>query len=229
MLEGRDISKYYYDRNSRSPFCVLNRCHISIREGEIVGLMGQSGCGKSTLARILLRLIPWDSGTIHFQGQDIRKLKGRELKAFRRQVQFISQRPENFFDPMMKLDRSLREPLRIHQMAYSPDRVEAVLEQVKLNKDILGRYPHQVSGGEAQRLSIARALLLEPRLLILDEPTSMLDISVQAQVLHILKDIQLDRGMSYLFISHDSSVIYWISDRVLVMKDGAVSEEALAT
>lgn len=225
MLEGMDVSKSYYDRNSRQRFCVLDQCSICINEAEIVGLMGKSGCGKSTLAKILLRLISPDSGTVQFQGQDVRRMKGEQLKAFRRNVQYISQRPENFFDPMMKLETSLMEPIKIHHINASSAAVEEVLALVKLNKEILSRYPHQVSGGEAQRLSIARALLLQPRYLILDEPTSMLDISVQAQVLHILKDIQRDRKLSYLFISHDSAILHWMSDRVLTMKDGVVLEE----
>lgn len=222
MLEGIDIDKLYYDRKSGNKFCVLNKCNIVIGDNEIVGLMGSSGCGKSTLARVLLRLIDCDGGIVRFGGIDITKLSNSKLLTFRKNVQFVSQRPENFFDPMLKLRTSILEPLKIFGLNYRNEMIEDVLESVKLNIKILERYPHQISGGEVQRLSIARALFLQPKILILDEPTSMLDISVQAQVLHILKDIQKERNLSYLFISHDSEVINWISDRVIVMKNGNI-------
>lgn len=220
MLKAKDICKYYWNRNTNSRLTVLDHCNLEIQAGEIVGLMGKSGCGKSTLARAILRLIPIDEGCIVFEGQDITKAKAAALKPFRQKVQLISQRPESFFDPMLKLGKSLREPLEVFKLTYGEDKIEELLETVKLNKTLLDRYPHQVSGGEIQRLSIARALLLEPKLLVLDEPTSMLDISVQAQILHLLKNIQQERKLAYLLITHDTQVAQWMCDRVQVIQNG---------
>lgn len=190
MLEAVEVSKKYWDRSSSRQYDVLQSCSLQIAAGEAVGLMGPSGCGKSTLARVLLRLLPTDSGRIIFQTQDVTQLSQKQLKPFRQQVQFISQRPESFFDPLLQLGASLREPLHIFDLPDSSEIIEAALATVKLSPALLDRYPHQVSGGEVQRLSIARALLLKPKLLILDEPTSMLDISVQAQILQLLKNIR---------------------------------------
>lgn len=220
MLRGEKICKYYTDRSSGKKVAALADCSLAIGSGEAVGLMGGSGSGKSTLARILLRLIPCDSGRILFEEQEITHLRNRDLLCFRRRVQLISQRPESFFDPLMTLAESLREPLEIYDLPYCREEIGEVLELVKLNISLLQRYPHQVSGGEIQRLSIARALLLQPQILILDEPTSMLDISVQAQILQLLKQIRRDRQLSYLLISHDAAVVRWMCDRTLLLRDG---------
>lgn len=222
MLKAENICKTYWDRSAKKEQVVLDNCSLEIASGQVVGLMGPSGCGKSTLARILLRLVPLTSGKIIFNGQDITHTSNNKLQDFRKKVQFISQRPESFFDPIITLGKSLMEPLKIFNLRYSDDEIQSVLELVKLNKALLTRYPHQVSGGEIQRLSIARALLLKPQLLILDEPTSMLDISVQAQILHLLKNIQHERNLSYLFIAHDKDVISWMCDEVLVMDAGVL-------
>ena len=210
MLEAVEVSKKYWDRSSGRQYDVLQSCSLQIAAGEAVGMMGPSGCGKSTLARVLLRLLPTDSGRIIFQTQDVTQLSQKQLKPFRQQVQFISQRPESFFDPLLKLGASLREPLQIFDLPDSSETIEAALATVKLSPALLDRYPHQVSGGEVQRLSIARALLLKPKLLILDEPTSMLDISVQAQILQLLKNIRQQEQMAFLFISHDKAVINYV-------------------
>ena len=222
MLKAENICKTYWERSAKKEQIVLDNCSLEIASGQVVGLMGPSGCGKSTLARILLRLVPPSSGKIIFNGQDITHTSNNKLQDFRKKVQFISQRPESFFDPIITLGKSLMEPLKIFNLRYSDDEIQSVLELVKLNKALLTRYPHQVSGGEIQRLSIARALLLKPQLLILDEPTSMLDISVQAQILHLLKNIQRERNLSYLFIAHDKDVINWMCDEVLVMDAGVL-------
>ena len=219
MLEAVEVSKKYWDRSSGRQYDVLQSCSLQIAAGEAVGLMGPSGCGKSTLARVLLRLLPTDSGRIIFQTQ----LSQKQLKPFRQQVQFISQRPESFFDPLLKLGASLREPLHIFDLPDSSEIIEAALATVKLSPALLDRYPHQVSGGEVQRLSIARALLLKPKLLILDEPTSMLDISVQAQILQLLKNIRRQEQMAFLFISHDKAVINYMCDRQLYMQEGRIT------
>ena len=222
MLRCENIVKSYLNRSSGKQVRVLDDCSLSIAPGEIVGLMGKSGCGKSTLARILLRLIPCDSGKILFENSDITRYGFRELKSFRRQVQLISQRPESFFDPIMTLGKSMREPLDICGIENPDASIAEMLELVKLNKSLLSRYPHQVSGGEIQRLSIARALLLKPKVLILDEPTSMLDISVQAQILHLLKDVQKEKELAYLLITHDSAVANWFCHRVVKMESGKI-------
>ena len=223
MLEVKNICKSY-DNNTKKNSLVLNNCNLIIHENEILGLMGESGCGKSSLAKILLKLMPMDKGEIYFKDKNITNLKNNKLKFFRQKVQFISQRQETFFDPMMKLYTSLIEPLNIFNIKYDIITIENILEQVKLNPAILNRYPHQVSGGEIQRLSLARALLLNPELLILDEPTSMLDISVQAQILHLLKDLQKSKKMSYLFISHDKDVVNWLCDEVFIMENGQINK-----
>lgn len=223
MLEAVEVSKKYWDRSSGRQYDVLQSCSLQIAAGEAVGMMGPSGCGKSTLARVLLRLLPTDSGRIIFQTQDVTQLSQKQLKPFRQQVQFISQRPESFFDPLLKLGTSLREPLQIFDLPDSSEIIEAALATVKLSPALLDRYPHQVSGGEVQRLSIARALLLKPKLLILDEPTSMLDISVQAQILQLLKNIRRQEQMAFLFISHDKAVINYMCDRQLYMQEGRIT------
>lgn len=222
MLEAIAISKNYFNRSSGQAYPVLENCSLHINAGETVGLMGPSGCGKSTLARILLRLLPTDSGRIIFQTQDVTQLSQKQLKPFRQQVQFISQHPESFFDPLLKLGASLREPLQIFDLPDSSEIIEAALATVKLSPALLDRYPHQVSGGEIQRLSIARALLLKPRLLILDEPTSMLDISVQAQILQLLQSIRQQENMAFLFISHDQAIVNHMCDRRLNMRNGKI-------
>ena len=202
---------------------IVKSLNLEIKEGERLILLGPSGCGKSTLARILLRLLPCDTGQILFNQQDITCSKTVQLKKFRQTVQFISQRPENFFDPLMKLGASLREPLSIFSLPCDEQQLSDVLETVKLTPALLDRYPHQVSGGEIQRLSIARALLLKPRLLILDEPTSMLDISVQAQILQLLQSIRQQEQMAFLFISHDKAVINYMCNRQLYMQEGRIT------
>ena len=223
MLEAVEVSKKYWDRSSGRQYDVLQSCSLQIAAGEAVCLMGPSGCGNSSLARVLLRLLPTDSGRSIFQTQDVTQLSQKQLKPFRQQVQFISQRPESFFDPLLKLGASLREPLHIFDLPDSSEIIEAALATVKLSPALLDRYPHQVSGGEVQRLSIARALLLKPKLLILDEPTSMLDISVQAQILQLLKNIRRQEQMAFLFISHDKAVINYMCDRQLYMQEGRIT------
>ena len=222
MLKAENISKSFIDRSSGKSFRLLQDVSLEIAPGEAVALMGGSGSGKSTLARLLLRLLPCDTGKIYFRGTDITKLAGKELAGFRRSVQFISQRPESFLDPRKTLSYSLREALEVFSLPYAEEQALAMLDLVKLNAKLLERYPHQVSGGEIQRICLVRALLLEPELLILDEPTSMLDISVQAQILHLLKDIRAQKQIAYLFISHDRLISEWLCDRVVRIEQGLI-------
>lgn len=220
MLKAENISKSFIDRSSGKTFELLHNVSLEIKAGEAVALMGGSGSGKSTLARILLRLLPCDCGKIYFQGQDITKVTGKDLSVFRRNVQFISQRPESFLDPRQTLGSSLREAFTVFNLLYDEEKIKEMLDLVKLNAELLQRYPHQVSGGEIQRICLVRALLLEPKLLILDEPTSMLDISVQAQILHLLRDIRQEKQLAYLFITHDKQLAKWLCDRVLHIEQG---------
>lgn len=220
MLKAENISKSFIDRSSGKTFELLHDVSLEIKAGEAVALMGGSGSGKSTLARILLRLLPCDCGKIYFQGRDITKVTGKDLSVFRRNVQFISQRPESFLDPRQTLGCSLKEAFTVFNLSYDEDKIKAMLDLVKLNAELLQRYPHQVSGGEIQRICLVRALLLEPKLLILDEPTSMLDISVQAQILHLLRDIRQEKQLAYLFITHDKQLAKWLCDRVLHIEQG---------
>lgn len=222
MLKAENISKSFIDRSSGKSFRLLQDVSLGIAPGEAVALMGGSGSGKSTLARLLLRLLPCDTGKIYFRGTDISKLAGKELAGFRRSVQFISQRPESFLDPRKTLSYSLREALEVFSLPYAEEQALEMLDLVKLNAKLLERYPHQVSGGEIQRICLVRALLLEPELLILDEPTSMLDISVQAQILHLLKDIRTQKQIAYLFISHDRLISEWLCDRVVRIEQGKI-------
>ena len=222
MLKAENISKSFIDRSSGKSFRLLQDVSLEIAPGEAVALMGGSGSGKSTLARLLLRLLPCDTGKIYFRGTDITELSGKELAGFRRSVQFISQRPESFLDPRKTLSYGLREALEVFSLPYAEEQALEMLDLVKLNAKLLERYPHQVSGGEIQRICLVRALLLEPELLILDEPTSMLDISVQAQILHLLKDIRAQKQIAYLFISHDRLISEWLCDRVVRIEQGLI-------
>ena len=222
MLKAENISKSFIDRSSGKSFRLLQDVSLEIAPGEAVALMGGSGSGKSTLARLLLRLLPCDTGKIYFRGTDITELSGKKLAGFRRSVQFISQRPESFLDPRKTLGYSLREALEVFSLPYVEEQALEMLDLVKLNAKLLERYPHQVSGGEIQRICLVRALLLEPELLILDEPTSMLDISVQAQILHLLKDIRAQKQIAYLFISHDRLISEWLCDRVVRIEQGLI-------
>lgn len=218
ILEGAGITKTFRNGFGGGAHRTLDEVDLQLVEGETLGLMGPSGCGKSTLARILLRLLAPDEGVVRLDGLDITHLRGRALLPFRRQVQLISQRPESFFDPRLPLGKSLLEPTEIfHMRGDHSARIAELLEQVKLTGELLDRYPHQVSGGEIQRLSLVRALLLAPRVLVLDEPTSMLDISVQAQILQILREARARYGLSCLFITHHREVANHMCDRIQML------------
>ena len=205
----------------------VNGVSLELRAGETLGLVGESGCGKSSVARAVMRLVPAASGEVSFQGLDLLRLKGEELRRQRPAVQIVFQNPFASLDPRMVVEALVAEPLVTHtDMNGSAlhNAVIALLERVGLNEAHLRRFAHQLSGGQAQRVAIARALALEPRLLVLDEPTSALDVSVQAQILNLLKGLQADTGVSYLFISHDLSVVQHMSDRIGVMYLGELVE-----
>ncbi|MEY3023919.1 MAG: Oligopeptide transport ATP-binding protein OppF [Planctomycetota bacterium] len=199
-----------------------------LAKGETLGLVGESGCGKTTVGRTLLRLIPATSGRVIYKGESVFDQPAAEMRRLRREMQIIFQDPAGSLNPRMRVASIVGEPLEVHGLATGEelrDRVENLLVRCGLWKSAADRYPHEFSGGQRQRIGIARALALEPKLIVCDEPTSALDVSIQSQILNLLKDLQDEFGLSYLFISHDMAVIHHICDRIAVMYDGKIVEE----
>ncbi len=203
---------------------------LEIAPGETVALVGESGCGKSTLARLLLRLIEPSSGSVEFDGVDIATLSGGDLRQFRKDAQIVFQDPFGSLDPRYTVQAIIAEGMRNQGLGSEPRRarMREVLDLVELPADVVERYPHEFSGGQRQRISIARAIAVGPRMLVLDEPVSALDMSVQSKILNLLIDLQRQLGLTYLFISHDMSVVRHVADRVAVMYLGKVVETAPA-
>jgi oligopeptide transport system ATP-binding protein len=201
---------------------------LEIQRGETLGLVGESGCGKSTLGRTILRLYEPTKGSIHFESTDVTKLSQRELRPMRRRMQMIFQDPYASLDPRMSVGAAIAEPLEIHDMTKSvadkEQRVQELLERVGLRSDAARRYPHEFSGGQRQRIGIARALACKPSFVVCDEPISALDVSIQAQIVNLLEDLQAADDLTYLFISHDLKIVQHICDRVAVMYLGRIVE-----
>ncbi|GAX44596.1 ABC transporter-related protein [Tolypothrix sp. NIES-4075] len=236
LLEVRDLKVGFpvrgaFGKTTRYTMAV-NGVSFDVKPGETVGLVGESGCGKTTLGRTLLRLIEPMSGEIIFEGRDITTLKGEPLQKLRREMQIVFQNPFSALDPRMKVGDAIMEPLLIHSVGKTTkqrrERVAELLERVGLSADAIKRYPHQFSGGQRQRICIARSLALNPKFIICDESVSALDVSVQAQVLNLLKELQDDFKLTYIFISHDLSVVKFMSDRILVMNRGEIVEQGIA-
>ena len=232
LVEARNLSEYFPLQGGMlhrkiGEVKAVDDVSFAIRRGEALGLVGESGCGKTTVGRVLLRLIEPTSGQILFDGQDITKLRGNDLKAFRRRMQIIFQDPFASLDPRQQIGESISEGLRVHGLGNASERrarTLRIMELVGLQPYHARRYPHEFSGGQRQRIGIARALILEPDLLVCDEPVSALDVSIQAQVLNLLRSLQKELGLTYLFIAHNMGVVEHISDRVAVMYLGSIAE-----
>ena len=229
LLEVRDLVKYFPVENSDDVVRAVDDVSFVIREGETLGLVGESGCGKSTVGRCLLRLVEPTSGHVSFEGKEIVGLAADEMRSLRSEMQIIFQDPYASLNPRMSVRSIVSEPLKIHGIGNNTEqreRVADLLQKVGLDPKYADRYPHEFSGGQRQRIGIARALALNPKLIVCDEPVSALDVSVQAQVVNLLQDLQSQLGLTYLFISHGLAVVEHISNRVSVMYLGKIVEIA---
>ncbi|OGG50513.1 MAG: peptide ABC transporter ATP-binding protein [Candidatus Handelsmanbacteria bacterium RIFCSPLOWO2_12_FULL_64_10] len=234
LLEVRDLKKYFPIRRGlfsrvSGQVRAVDGVSLTVRRGETLGLVGESGCGKTTTGRAILRLVEATGGEVRFDGADVLSLGRRALRAVRRQMQIIFQDPYSSLNPRMTAGGILAEALKVHRLARGQalrERVAKLLETVGLSPDYARRYPHEFSGGQRQRIGIARALAVQPRFIVADEPVSALDVSIQAQILNLLQDLQAQFGLTYLFIAHDLSVVRHISNRVAVMYLGRVVEVA---
>ena len=234
LLEVVDLRAYFPVRKgvvSRTVSYVkaVDGVTFSLRRGETLGLVGESGCGKTTTGRTILRLLEPTGGRVTFEGTDLFALQGRAMRAMRRHMQMIFQDPYSSLNPRMTVGSTIGEALRIHRLARGAgirERVAHLLETVGLSPDYMRRYPHEFSGGQRQRIGIARALAVAPQFIVADEPVSALDMSIQAQIINLLQDLQQEFGLTYLFIAHDLNVVEHISDRVAVMYLGKIVEWA---
>lgn len=234
LLTVTDLKKYYprktgwFTREEQWVHAV-DGVSFEIQKGETLGMVGESGCGKSTTARLVLRLIEPTAGSVSFQGEKILTMDRKKLKALRREIQIIFQDPYASLNPRMRIDKILEEPFIIHGLGTRQERKQSVLqllERVGLGPDALSRYPHEFSGGQRQRIGIARALATDPKFIVADEPVSSLDVSIQAQIINLLKDLQEEYHLSLLLIAHDLNMVRYLSDRVAVMYLGKIVELA---
>ena len=221
QLDVLDVNKSYGKES------ILHHIEFSVRSGEIVGLVGESGCGKSTTVKMLTHLLKPDSGEILLEGTEIQHLKGKALKKLYTEIQMVFQIPQDSFDPRRTLGDSIMESMRNHNVSRkeAQNRLGQLLQQVELPPELADRYPNQVSGGQCQRAAMARALAVNPKILICDEATSALDVTVQAQIIELLKRLQQEMDLSILLISHDLALVQHLCDRVLVMYQGNIVEQ----
>ena len=227
LLVIDNLSKYF--NTAAGQLHAVDGVSFVLEEGKTLGIVGESGCGKSTTGRCILKLIEPTSGKIIFQGNDITKLSRKEMRPLRQKMQMVFQDPYSALNPQKKIYTAFEEPLKVHGIRTKEERekiMAEVLRMVNIQPDYLLRYPHEFSGGQRQRLCIARALEVHPQVLICDEPVSALDVSIQAQVLNLMKDIQKELNLTYLFIAHDLSVVQYMSDRIVVMYLGKIVEIA---
>jgi oligopeptide transport system ATP-binding protein len=232
LLEARDLVKHFTVRGTAfrrggETVHAVDGVSLDVRSGETLGIVGESGCGKSTLGRLLVRLHEPTSGTIRFEDRDITVLSRRQLRPYRREMQMVFQDPYASLNPRKRVGQILEDPFRIHGQLDRGDtrrRVRDLLETVGLSPDHVNRYPHEFSGGQRQRIGVARALALNPKLIVADEPVSALDVSIQAQVINLLDDLQDEFDLTYVFIAHDLGVVHHVSDRIAVMYLGVIVE-----
>jgi oligopeptide transport system ATP-binding protein len=235
LLEVRNVTKHFYvgkgeGSDKAGVVRAVDGVSFSVKKGETLGLVGESGCGKSTMGRIILRLLDVTAGEVLFEGHHIETLSHKQLLPYRRKMQIVFQDPFGSLNPQMTIGQALSEPLHVHRVATGKkdlrEKVEHLLELVGLSPEHMRRYPHEFSGGQRQRIVMARALALNPQLIVCDEPVSALDVSIQAQIINLLEDIQQKCGLTYIFIAHDLSVVKHISDRIAVMYLGKIVEVA---
>lgn len=228
LLEVRDLKKYY--KTPSGYLHAVDKVTFSLEAGRTLGIVGESGCGKSTLGRTILHLTEPTSGQIIFDGQDISAVSNRKFKELRREMQIVFQDPFSSLDPRSSVSQTIEEPLVIYNKEMSREqrakRVQELMDTVGLAQRLAGSYPHELDGGRRQRIGIARALALQPRFIVCDEPVSALDVSIQAQILNLMQDLQEELRLTYLFITHDLSVVKYISNDILVMYLGQMVEKA---
>ncbi|MDD4869792.1 MAG: ABC transporter ATP-binding protein [Kiritimatiellae bacterium] len=236
LLEIKNLKVFFEARNQSgktSELRAVDGVSFELEKGEILGLVGESGCGKTTIGNAIVGMVPVTEGSIRFEGQEITALRGKSVKLFRQKVQMIFQDPFGSLNPRMSIGAGISEVLKVHKLVSGKNersaRVAELLKAVGLEAEYAARYPHEFSGGQRQRLGIARALALKPSLILADEPVSALDVSVQVQILNLLKDLQKEMDLSYLFIAHDLAVVRYMCDRILVMYLGKIVESAAAT
>ena len=229
MLEFVNVTKQYRSGMFGTELTkAVDDVSFTVRENERLGLLGESGCGKSTIAQLAMKLLRPSRGEILYHGKNIRRLSGREKKIYRKNVQIVFQNPQQVFNPRMKLYETIAEPIRLHRLAASPAEERKMIAQYMelfgLPEELFDRFPQEISGGQAQRIAIMRIVMLEPEIIIADEPTTMLDVSVQAQILQLLNEVMDQNQISLIFVSHDLDVVRAMCQKIMVIREGKVIE-----